>query len=148
MELKKSRDRPADQSARLGHRRVVVDLDVVEHAIRMRFQGEREPLEADDLARRCADDPAASRAVRIGFRMARRRQDALSGREDSAASDIDGRVVGQEAHVVDGRIRHELEPQVVVRAHDGRRNLIGRAAVTANQRRVGVVTVTDLENFN
>ena len=138
MELKKSRDRPADQSARLGHRRVVVDLDVVEHAIRMRFQGEREPLEADDLARRRADDPAASRAVRIGFRMARRRQDAL----------IDGRVVGQEAHVVDGRIRHELEPQVVVRAHDGRRNLIGRAAVTANQRRVGVVTITDLENFN
>jgi hypothetical protein len=49
---------------------------------------------------------------------------------------------------VDGRVGHELEPQVVVRADDGRRYLIGRAAVTANQRRVGVVAVTDLENFN
>ena len=71
---------PADEAAGAGHGGVVVDGDRVvlaDAGPTAVFQRKGQPLHADDLARPDADHPAAGGVVRIRFRMARRRNDAL-----------------------------------------------------------------------
>ena len=77
----------AHQAARVWHGRVVVHGDgIVAAGRRCWLQGKGEPLETNHFARAGSNDPPASCAVRIHFRVERRGNDAPRARQNPSAA--------------------------------------------------------------